>query len=516
MEDNELATLVAALHLSDLAELNRSSKGKGREGEASAEDAAFAVYKAELKEVEQVEADRRFALSLETAVREDRDALAAFGEQEEIARRDREFALALERGRPLPHSTATSTRFASPQSSRATSLTRATTPASSLFSTASPAPSPSTSKLAYVDCVICGDRTRDAVQVPCADRHHYCRECITSLFNTAAKDESLYPPRCDGTVIPLSLVERLLSLKDLAHFRRKADEFETPNKLYCSTPACSAFLGSSDGGKAGIACGSCQASTCRACKAPWHGLFGACAEGADDEVAAALTNEAGFQRCPGCRRVVELDVGCFHMCVPSFLPSSSSTFELILFFLCRTCLCKREFCYLCAADWKNCECPQWDENRLLVAARARVQAEAAARPRNAPYLPQANLVAEAVEALRVNHECSHRRTAYRPGGGQCESCFHHLPSYLLVRLLSSFFSSPSRQAYKLVHTALHHLPIPPLRPLQAQPLLEQCLNLLSSSSSRPVRPLTPPSLSTRTKSLFSVPVSLRVLLCSEG
>lgn len=315
-----LVALVASLHLSDLAELNNSAKGKGKEGEVSAEQAAFDVYAAELEEIEQIEGDKRLALSLEAAVRSDRDVLSAFAEQEEIARRDHELALALEQGRPLPRTTAPSTRFGTPRSSRATSLTRATTPATSIFSTDGPAfsPSASTSKpTVYVDCVICGDRTPSTrtVQVPCADRHHYCRDCITDLFVRASKDESLFPPRCDGVLIPLSLVERLLPSRDLAVFRAKAVEFGTTNKLYCSTPTCSTFLGSADGGKAGIACGSCQASTCRACKAPWHGLFGACAEGADDEVAAALTKQEGFQRCPGCKRVVELSVGCFHMYV---------------------------------------------------------------------------------------------------------------------------------------------------------------------------------------------------------
>jgi hypothetical protein len=46
--------------------------------------------------------------------------------------------------------------------------------------------------------------------------------------------------------------------------------------------------------------------------------------------------------------VVELAQGCYHM----------------------TCRCRAEFCYLCSKPWKNCPCPQWDERRLLVEARA--------------------------------------------------------------------------------------------------------------------------------------------------
>ena len=40
-----------------------------------------------------------------------------------------------------------------------------------------------------------------------------------------------------------------------------------------------------------------------------------------------------------------------------------------------TCRCRTEFCYLCHARWKTCQCPQWDERRLLAAAEERVDAE---------------------------------------------------------------------------------------------------------------------------------------------
>lgn len=125
------------------------------------------------------------------------------------------------------------------------------------------------------------------------------------------------------------------------------------------------------------------------------------------------------------------------------------------------CLCSTQFCYLCAAPWKTCECPQWDENRLVRAAEARVQAEAP-RVRPAPAL-----VERMVEQLRVNHECAHRSWCYRPGGGQCQSCYNHLRGYLLVRLLSSLGSSCADS--RPVETALPRLPDDCLRPVPAQP-----------------------------------------------
>lgn len=83
---------------------------------------------------------------------------------------------------------------------------------------------------------------------------------------------------------------------------------------------------------------------------------------------------------------------------------------------------------MCSELWKNCECPQWDENMLVQAAQRRVRLEDAGGPPRAI----AERVQRVVEELRVNHECAHRSWSYRSGGGQCESCFFYLPSYLLV------------------------------------------------------------------------------------
>ncbi|BGP14329.1 hypothetical protein JCM10213v2_002276 [Rhodosporidiobolus nylandii] len=440
MDEAALISLVASLHLTDLAERNNSTKGKGRSGEVSDEDRAFELYRAELEAAEQFATDRRLALSLDAAGRQDGEALGVFQREEEQARRDRELALAVSRGRLLPRSGTPSTstsRFGTPQTSapstRATSITRpssassssAQVPVGASFSGASTSPADTrlstfvstpvaSSSYVLVNCVICTERTPStrAVQVPCAHRHWYCHGCVRDLFLAALRDESLFPPRCDGAAIPLSLARPHLTSQELDLYRSKAIEFGTTNRLYCSTPSCSAFLGEAQPqSKVGVKCDACQASTCRACKAPWHGVFGLCAAGADDEAAEVLARERGYQRCPGCRRMVELDLGCFHM----------------------TCLCSRQFCYLCAADWKNCPCPQWDENRLLRAAQDRVRAEEHNRPTNAPVplAPRVNRIAEAVETLRTNHECRHPRWRYRDGPGQCQSCYHYLGRFLL-------------------------------------------------------------------------------------
>jgi len=317
----ELAALVASLHLSDLATLSDSRKGKRRQGEVDDEECACALYAQELEAVEQVEADRRFALSFETAGHADGPVLDDLVAQEDLATHDHEIAVAVSRGRTFEQARRSTTASrssscsASSRASRSTSLTRPSTSSPSPGPDAPPVPPlPSTSGC-RAPCVICTERvaSHSAITVPCADKHTYCAECLCALFRAATRDESLFPPRCDGVPIPVALVTPFLSMADLATFNKKAIEFSTPDRLYCARATCSAFLGPTSDTKRGVECGSCGSQTCEACKAPWHGLFGLCGASGDDEAAALLERDMQFRRCPGCRRVVELDTGCFHM-----------------------------------------------------------------------------------------------------------------------------------------------------------------------------------------------------------
>lgn len=84
------------------------------------------------------------------------------------------------------------------------------------------------------------------------------------------------------------------------------------------------------------------------CKAASHGNA-ECPKDTDTAAVLNAANRAGWTRCYRCRAVIELTVGCYHM----------------------TCRCRAEFCYLCSKPWKNCQCVQWDEERLLTEARER-------------------------------------------------------------------------------------------------------------------------------------------------
>ena len=149
------------------------------------------------------------------------------------------------------------------------------------------------------------------------------------------RDESLYPLRCCQDPIPVEEVLPTLSLELRSLFLQKNAEFSVfaGDRLYCSNPDCCIFLGSSEGrlSVSGIKCPHCLVHTCPRCKEPAHPDEG-CGLGA----LQALTICEEWQTCPGCNAVVELNQGCNHI----------------------TCQCKTEFCYLCAAPWKTCTCPQ--------------------------------------------------------------------------------------------------------------------------------------------------------------
>jgi hypothetical protein len=302
--------------------------------------------------------------------------------------------------------------------------------------------------------VICQDPIFGAeVQAPCG--HFYDTGCITNLFQSATRDESLYPPRCCRQIIPLPQVRSHLTMALLTEFEFKAREFGTLKRVYCATPTCSRFLGPLYEGYFSkvFRCPSpaCTTATCGKCRGRYKGCTHNCTPDTETECILALSQASGWSRCPGCAQMIELNAGCFHM----------------------TCRCRTEFCYLCSARWKTCRCPQWDENRLLAAAERRVntqlqvarRAQPVNRPQQGPAVHQpapaagdrpfyprlphlvvrrppraVNLpvveaelmVRNTMEHLRVDHECQHTTWRYTCMSGRCEGCSMYLPYYLYV------------------------------------------------------------------------------------
>ena len=144
-----------------------------------------------------------------------------------------------------------------------------------------------------------------------------------------------------------------------------------------------------------------------------------------------------------------------------------------------TCICKKQFCYVCTGTWKTCGCPQWEENRLYAAAvyrvDRRVHDEPVARAATVTTADYNRRVAQEAERLRVNHHCDHRNWRLRHGGGRCEWCSHYLARYLLV-------SAPYASRYGMMAETFYLSDVIGLQGLFCHGLRslyeESCLNLL--------------------------------------
>lgn len=191
----------------------------------------------------------------------------------------------------------------------------------------------------FEDCTICGEPVVGELYfTPCG--HPYDYDCLQELFRKAMNDESLFPPSCCNIPVPFTDVQRHFDNQFNATFEKKSLEFNTKDRVYCSHPTCSAFLGSATEDPSSIECQGCLQLTCGACKQQAH--IGRECSLHLDKVVLDMAKDNGWQRCYSCKHVVELTRGCFHM----------------------ICICKAQFCYLCATPWKECSCPQFEENRL--------------------------------------------------------------------------------------------------------------------------------------------------------
>ncbi|ENH70770.1 Putative E3 ubiquitin-protein ligase ARI10, partial [Fusarium oxysporum f. sp. cubense race 1] len=247
------------------------------------------------------------------------------------------------------------------------------------------------------ECLYCSDEFPiDMIfEAPCS--HAMCQPCLIRSIRTAIKDESLFPPKCCGQAIPVDTTNTFIPEELLTECDNKREEYETTNRTYCSDKACSEFIPLRTI-EAGIArCTRCETRTCLNCLSEAH--EGTCTDDPESQRVIRLAEEHGWRRCEQCKNMVELTHGCFHI----------------------SCRCGHQFCYLCGRQWKTCNCPQWDERRLMAQAGELAAARARA-PAPAP-------VARPVQPLG----CRHRN--YRPfdrveGEDECNDCGSEMRQYI--------------------------------------------------------------------------------------
>ncbi|KIJ59182.1 hypothetical protein HYDPIDRAFT_101186 [Hydnomerulius pinastri MD-312] len=188
-----------------------------------------------------------------------------------------------------------------------------------------------------IECVVCADAFEDAdcLHAPCL--HYFCRQCLMNMAEAANRDESLLPLQCCHKQLPTETFLQFLPESVRAAFYAKSAEASTPppQRLYCPNKKCSIFLGKSsgEGSLHDIACPECSTAVCSGCKTRAHPRED-CKENELAIEARALATAKGWQTCPGCKAIVELKDGCYHM----------------------TCRCQTQFCYGCGAKWKTCGC----------------------------------------------------------------------------------------------------------------------------------------------------------------
>ncbi|PGG95236.1 hypothetical protein GX51_08301 [Blastomyces parvus] len=427
MDDQSLALTVELLR-QDAAQVFENRKGKQAAGEINDAELALQLLQAELAGCLAFLHDRQMAKSMARAVEQDERAIIAIAREEETVTNDRRMALSLgggvdgqhvprlqrRGGRELDEETlqrlsrlnidwgrdadaadddddkeniqeaSQSEAFEGSIVARADNSKRGADGARA--------------EIARFDCSSCMESKVffDILETSCS--HHYCRECIRTLFEQSFSDESLFPPRCCREPISLSQARGFLGRQLTERFQEKLVEYNDPNRTYCSNPICSIYLpaGPNTSELNVVTCRACQHTTCVLCKKAAHS--GPCVDEKAEEALLDLVQAEKWQQCFKCRSVVELRTGCYHI----------------------TCRCRAEFCYLCGTEWKNCRCEQWDDDRLL--ERGHEIALREQRPGDGPV--RAADVNRIVAQLRERHECDHRGRWQRiDGRHRCEESF---------------------------------------------------------------------------------------------
>ncbi|KAI9894851.1 MAG: hypothetical protein M1814_000071 [Vezdaea aestivalis] len=242
------------------------------------------------------------------------------------------------------------------------------------------------------ECIVCVQdlKNKDLIELGC--KHKYCKTCFATFVIGSMNDEQKFPPKCCQQQVPPKLVHSSLSSDQSKLYKQREKEFSIPSnaRFYCPSEKCTKWIDTIKypiaKDKKNLKCPSCKTKVCTICRGFGHDEWQACPQDFALEATLEESSRNGWQRCPSCRTMIELSVGCRHM----------------------TCKCKAEFCYVCGAPWMTCACTEEDQyrrqqeilDRHVLDNEKNAEAEAAIR---------ADQVLEEEEAARAVQEAEDRR-----------------------------------------------------------------------------------------------------------
>lgn len=165
------------------------------------------------------------------------------------------------------------------------------------------------------ECTGCSDDFPEAQIIrlfcpPAGTKHAYCESCLTSIFKHAVADTDRLPPRCCEP-LEVSQYTRFLPEDLVRKLEDKKEEFDTPNRIYCSNAKCARWIKPTNM-TAGVAtCSKCSQKTCVRCKTKHH--EGLCSKDRGVQALMSLAKKRKWQSCPQCKNMVELSMGCYHI-----------------------------------------------------------------------------------------------------------------------------------------------------------------------------------------------------------
>ncbi|KAL5604413.1 hypothetical protein BROUX41_002385 [Berkeleyomyces rouxiae] len=422
--DSPSASTIISLLLEDLTALDLNST-KDPAGIEEMDDAdSYDCIIRELEDAQQTLTDRTMAQSISQATDSDRRLIRKHLREERQVQRDHWLAVELDKtdgkgtvgvmgfGSLIDSDDFTSDGDTGPSGSHA----------SDDSSSESEAEDPLVNVPASVPrepCISClTDLPPDSLLYADCD-HAYCRGCMRNLFRASFRDESLFPPRCCRKPLPITH-NRFIGRRLGAEYAEKDREFSTPaaQRTYCYRSSCGAFIphppiavARGTGVRASVldivSCEQCARRTCVHCKNKEH-MGSDCQEDKATLAVREMGQEMGWQECRQCHRMIELDVGCNHI----------------------TCRCSHEFCYVCGARWKTCQCPQWDEDRLLRRAGEVVDRRPQPQGGAGNLANRVLAVANMQRILRNHHECDHEQWQWIAGRHRCDQCRDWLREYI--------------------------------------------------------------------------------------